>query len=184
MKTLIIAFALAVNPFVSPLIMFSPPHVLQQSAASPKRKIKVDVRYDRQKNITTVKLEKLVLWQNPVNFEEIGLVVGFEYPNRIIVTPESVSVVFYTATRDWTPFPRNNKLAALLDGVRQDLGKVEEVDFERRRISISYQDFARIANATKVACLFGDRKYELTEKQIKSLRDFLELMQQEGQEFK
>ena len=183
MKTLIIAFALTVNPFVSPLITFSPP-VLQQSAARPKRKTKIDVRYDRQKNITTIQLEELVLWQNPVQFEQIGLVVGFEYPNRIIVTPKSVSVVFRSTTRDWTPFPHNNTLAALLDGVRQDLGKMEGVDFEHRRISISYQDFARIANATKVAWLFGDRKYELTDKQIKSLGDFLELMQREGQEFK
>jgi hypothetical protein len=169
---------------------FSP--ASQRSPTVPKRKTKVDVRYDKKKALTTVRLEELILWKNPIHFEQIGMIVEFDYPQRIIVTPKTVSIVFHSATRDGRPFPTDS-LVALLDGIRLDLGEMEGGDgnlgpgrsfLERRRISISYQDFSRITQAKKVVMLVGDRKYDLSDEQVQSLRDFLEFMQQEGQEFK
>lgn len=191
MGTLIISIALAATSFISQPVMFSP--ASQQSPAVPTRKTKVDVRYDKKKALTTIRLEELTLWKNPIHFEQIGMIFAFDYPQRVIITPKTVSIGFYSATEDWTPFPTDS-LVALLDGIRLDLGKMEGGDgklggpggfsLERRRTSISYQDFSRIAQAKKVVMLVGDRKYDLSDEQVQSLRDFLELMQQEGQEFK
>jgi hypothetical protein len=191
MRTLIISIALAATSFISPLGMFS--SASPQPPTAPRRKTKVDVRYDKKKDLTTVRLEELVLWTNPIHFEQIGMLVEFEYPQRIIVTPKTVSLIFYSATQDFRAFPTDS-LVALLDGIRLDLGKMEggngdlggphRFTLERRRSSISYQDFSRIASAKKLVMLVSDRKYDLTDEQIQSLHNFLELMQQEGQEFK
>lgn len=164
--------------------------------ASPQktstRKTKVDVRYNKKTDTTTIQLEELVVWKNPIGFEELGVNFGFDYPKRTIVTPKLVSLRFISATKNWDPFPVDD-VDVLLDGVRFTLGKLEPRNgsrprggdiIEGRRLSISFQDFSRIARAHTVAIIIGDRKYDLTSGHLQLLRDFLELMRQEGQEFK
>jgi hypothetical protein len=187
---LMVAIVLAAN-----LIVFAMGHTFM-GAESPQKtsthKTKVDVRYNKKTDITTVLLEELIIWKNPIRFEEIGMTVGFDYPKRTIITPKLVSLRFIAATKDWDPFPVDD-VDVMLDGARFNVGKMEPRKaslyragdiIEGRRLSISYQDFSRIANAHRVAILIGDRKYDLTDSHLQLLRDFLELMQQEGQEFK
>jgi hypothetical protein len=56
--------------------------------------------------------------------------------------------------------------------------------FERVSRSIPYEDFSHIAKAKRVKIKASDSSYNLSEKQILSLSELLELMQQAGQEFK
>jgi hypothetical protein len=166
--------------------------VLPQSPSAEKRKTKVDVHYDRKTDRTTIRLEELILWKNPVHFEQVGLTVAFDYPKSVIVTPKNVSLTFLAASRDWNPFPTNSLMAVLGDA-RLDLGNLEGGNgnlnrrsdmMERRRISVLFEDFSRIARAKKAAFQIGDRKYDLQVEHLELLQNFLELMQQEGQEFK
>ena len=190
---LIVAIVLAAN--AANLIVFAMGHT-SMGAESPQktstRKTKVDVRYNKKTDTSTIQLEELVIWKNPIRFEQIGMTFDFDYPKRTIVTPKLVSLRFITATKDWDPFPVDD-VDVMLDGARFSLGKMQPRRgsrpgggdiIEGRRLSISYQDFSRIAKAHRVAILIGDRKYDLTDDHLKLLRDFLELMQQEGQEFK
>lgn len=156
------------------------------------RKTKVDVRYNKKTDTTTVQLEELIIWKNPVRFEQIGMTCGFDYPKRTINTPKLVTLRFLAATKGWDPFPVDD-VDVIVEGARFNVGKMEPRKgsrpsvgdiIEARRLSISFRDFSRIANAHKVAILIGERKYELAGGQLQLLRDFLELMQQEGQDFK
>jgi hypothetical protein len=185
-----VAIVLAAN-----LIVFAMGHTFMGPESPQKtstRKTKVDVRYNKKTDRTTVLLEELIIWKNPIRFEEIGMTVGFDYPKRTIITPKLVSLRFIAATKDWDPFPVDD-VDVMLDRARFNLGKMESRKgslyragdiIEGRRLSISYQDFSRIAKAHRVVILIGDRKYDLTDSHLQLLRDFLELMQQEGQEFK
>jgi len=187
---LVVTIVLAAN-----LISFATSHTTVCSELPQKtstRKTKVDVRYNKKTDTSTIQLEELVIWKNPIRFEQIGITFGFDYPKRTIVTPKIVSLRFMTATKDWDPFPVDD-VDVMLDGARFSLGKMEPRRgsrprggdiMESRRISISYQDFSRMAKSHRVAILIGDQKYDLTDGHLQLLRDFLELMQQEGQEFK
>ena len=187
---LVVSIILAANP-----ISFATSHTPVGSESRQKtstRKTNVDVRYNKKTDITTVQLEELIIWKNPIHFEQVGMTFGFDYPKRTIVTPKLVTLRFLAATKDWDPFPVDD-VDVMLDGTRFTVGKMEPRKgsrsgagdiIEARRLSISYQEFSRIAKAHRVAILIGERKYDLTDGHLQLLRDFLELMQQEGQEFK
>ena len=190
MKECVFMVVLCVAPILFSATRALTPLAQRQNTSTPKTK--VDIRYDKKKDMTTAELEELILWKNPSRFEKVSMFVGFEYPKRIIATPKFVSLVFESATRDWDPFPVDD-VVATSDGARFELGKMAPRKgslyragdvIERRRITISYLDFSRIAKAKKAAILIGDRKYDLTERHLQLLTDFLELMQQEGKEFK
>ncbi len=166
-----------------------------ESLAQTRRKTKVDVKYDKRKELSTVWLEELVLWKNPVGFQQVTMAASFNYPKRVIVTPKTVSLRFRSATEDRSPFV-GDKLVAVVDGVRLELGKFEDFDnrsltttpgnflFDRVSNSISYEDFVKLAQARSLTMIVASRDYKLSTEQIQMLRDFLELMQAQGQEFK
>jgi hypothetical protein len=126
MRTLCIASTLVAIHLIAPLGVFT--QVSNQSATATRsgRKTKVDVHYDKKKDISTARLEDIILWQNPVVFEQIAMVVAFDYPKRTIVTPNSVSLLFFSVTKDRTLL-HTDSLAAEVDKVRLDLGKLEGV---------------------------------------------------------
>jgi hypothetical protein len=163
-----------------------------QPQNNPTRKTKVDVRYDKKGDKSTALLEDVILWKNPDRFEQLAMIVGFDYPKHIISTPKVVSLIFIAATRGWDPFPTDD-IGTTVDGVRFEVGKLEPVNrslnrpadaIDRRHASISYQDFSRLAKAKRASVSIGDRTYDLSDRQLQMLNDFLQLMQQEGQEFK
>lgn len=121
--------------------------------------------------------------------------VAFEYPKRTIVTPKSVLIVIHSASNWQSLFDYDRDLVVTVDGSRLPLGKMEgnpnpslskksSKFFELLRQSIPYEDYARIAKAKKAKLQVGKQTFDLTEKQLLSLSDFLELMEQEGQEFR
>jgi hypothetical protein len=178
--------------------------VLSQNTDQPtnnqrksKRKTKVEVRYDKATDTTKVWLEYMTLWENPVGFERVDMSVSFEYPKRIIATPKSVVITIHSATKGGQLFEDTCDLVVIADGSSLNFGNMQggcrpnrsltpgqDTFFERLSLSIPYEDFSRMAKAGKVKLQVGGRAYNLSEKQLQSLSDFLELMQQEGQEFK
>lgn len=167
------------------------------TASKSRRKTKVDVKYDKKKELTTVWLRDLILSKNPQGFEQINMSVSFSYPQHTIVKPKTVLIVIYSASMNGTLFDYYRDLAAIADGFRLKMGKMEyssgqseltplraTLSSEFLRLAIPYDDFSRIAKAKVAMVQIGERKYNLSDKQLQSLNDFLELMQQEGQEFK
>ena len=164
----------------------------------PKHKTKVDLRYDSKKDITTVRLDYMKLWENPIRFEQVDISFSFDYPKRTIVTPKTVLVIVHSAMQGGPLFDYKRDLVVIADGSRLSLGEMEggdkrggsltprkgEMSFERLKLAIPYEDFAVIAKAKNVTVQIGERAYNLSDKQMQSLSDFLELMQAEGQEFK
>jgi hypothetical protein len=173
---------------------------VSQASASQrdsKHTTKVDVKYDKKKDLTTVWLKDLTLWKNPITFEQINMSVSFDYPKHIIVLPNSVLITIYSASKWGTLFENESDLIVIADNIRLSLGKMGRegepnsalsssatVFYERLKLAIPYENFSRIAKANKVEVRIGGRPYNLTDKQLQSLNDLLELMQQEGHEFK
>ena len=164
----------------------------------PTHKTKVDLRYDKKKELTTVWLDYMKLWENPTAFEQVDISFSFDYPMRTIVTPKTVLVTVHSAVQGGPLFDRQRDLVVVADGSRLSLGEMDNGDksggsltprgraitFERLRLAIPYEDFAVIARARNVTVRIGERAYKLSDKHLQSLSDFLELMQAEGQEFK
>lgn len=194
MKRILITKALVATLFVAlPAI----PAAVAQKPQAPKRNLKVDVRYDKKKDVTTLRLEPLVIWEGgfAVPRDSMYMLVAFEYPKRTIVKPQEVWIHFDGGSGgDWEPFPTPN-FAAVVDGVRLDLGTFEGgrgalirsvprggIVIERRRQKVSFDNFAKIASARKLTLVIGDHDYDIATEHLQALNYFYQLMQQEGRE--
>jgi hypothetical protein len=169
----------------------------------PTRKTKVKVRYGKAKDLTTVSLEPLTVWSatgEARSPDSVDLSAAFNYPGHTIATPKAVVISITARNQTGTQFSHERDLTVIADDVRSDLGKMELAAshvtprgqvggggvwaFEVLRLSIPFQDWLRMADATGVKIQVGGRKFELSGKILQSLRDFAELMRQEGQEFR
>ena len=56
--------------------------------------------------------------------------------------------------------------------------------YEDESISMSYENFSRIATASNVTLIIGKRKFDLPSGHIRLLHEFHKLMQREGEEIK
>lgn len=181
---------------VGSFVLLALPSVIgHETLAQTRRKTKIDVKYDKKKDVSTVRLEELVLWKSPVGFQQVTMSVSFDYPKRVIVTPKTVSLRFRAVTDDRSPF-LGEKLEAMVDGVRAELGKFKDFDsrsltptrgqflFDKVDNSISYADFVKLAQARSLTMIVASKDYKLSVEQMQMLRDFLEVMQAEGHELK
>ena len=162
----------------------------QRSAAAKPRNLLVDVHYDKNKDVTTLSLKNRSLWRDPLGREWLAISLSFSYPKTAIVKPKELTLTFDVASKDWEPFPVKT-VSAVADGTRIDLGEVNErvdpisqdspVSYEKRSLKISFENFSQMALAKKLTLVVGDRKYEISARNREVLRDFLELMQREGE---
>jgi len=163
---------------------------LTNASAAKPRNLYVDVRYDKNKDITTLSLRNRSLWRDPLGREWLAISLSFSYPKTTILKPKELILTFDVASKDWEPFPVDT-VSAVADGSRIDLGEVNErvqpiskdspFLYERRSLKISFENFSQMALAKKLTLVVGDRKYEVSERDREVLRDFLELMQREGE---
>ena len=163
---------------------------------APRRKTKVDVKFEASKNLTTVTLVSLSLWEGLSKLDSVDLEVSFTYPGHTIVTPKTVRLVIYGSNDSGIEFNAESKLLFVLDNVRMDVGKMKLIhsvatrgeyvvsSFQVFELSTPYDQFIRIAKANGVKVELDERKYNLSSKNLQAIRDFAELMQQSGQEFK
>jgi hypothetical protein len=188
-----VIFALCIGLLTGSMAVAQTPNQANSQTKS-RHKTKVDVRYDKKRDLSRVMLEEIVLWTNPVFFEQVSMDVSFEFPTRRIVTPKSVSLVFRSVTKDRVAF-RDDSLVAAIDGSQLDLGVIQRpgnrdlrsksgIYFDLVRQSISYDEFVQIAQAKKLELTVGGISYDVSKDQIQFLSDFLQLMQQKGEEFK
>ncbi len=199
MRYFVVAVALSAcflgsSPGVSAQDRNQPPAGQRKS----EHKTKVDLRYDRKKDVTTVRLDELKLWENPTGFEQVVITFSFDYPKRVIAIPKTVLFIVRTAVEEGPLFDYQRDLVVTADGSRLNLGEMNggdkrnrsltpqrsEIYFERLTLAIPYEDFATIARARSVTVQLGERSYNLSDKQLQSLSDFLEMMQAEGREFR
>ena len=160
-----------------------------------RRKTKVDVKYNKKKDLGIVILEQVMLWDSPGPFQEVRMNVSFTFPTHRIVTPKTVSMVFTAFTKETIEF-KYDGFEAIIDGQRLDLGQMERARtfyrsappngpfFDVLQKAVPYDDFVRIATGKQVRLIVGGSPYDLSPDQRQMLSDFLMLMQQEGEEFK
>ncbi|HSE23775.1 MAG TPA: hypothetical protein VLB68_19050 [Pyrinomonadaceae bacterium] len=160
-----------------------------------RRKTKVDVKYNKQKDLSVVVLEQLKLWDTPGTLGEVTMNVSFVFPTHRIVTPKTVSMVFTAYTKETIEF-KYDGFEAIIDGQKVDLGHLERPHTFYRSVkpggpffdvlekAVPYEDFARIASGKQVRLIVGGSPYDLSADQRQILADFLTLMQQQGEEFK
>ena len=199
MRYFVVAIALSAS-FLDPSLGVSAQDRNRPPAGQRKseHKTKVDLKYDHKKDVTTVWLDELKLWENPTGFEQVDITFSFDYPKRVIATPKTVLVTVRTAMQGGPLFDYQRDLVVTADGSRLSLGEMEggdrrsrsltpqrsEIYFEKLALAIPYEDFAAIARAKSVTVQIGERSYNLSDKQLQSLNDFLELMEAEGREFR
>jgi hypothetical protein len=153
---------------------------------------KVETSYDQVKEITTVRLNPLQVYGEPlasskyVGGDEASLNASFTYSGRTLRTePKRVLFSLTSTSQDWK-YTDFRKLTALVDGKRLTLGPLEHVpsftvnapananseDYVSQGIAISltYKTFLRIANGKKVQIRMGPRKFELQKNHLEDLR--------------
>lgn len=187
MRRVLIAIALIATPLLA---------LAQTPAPAAKPKLKVNVRYDKEKDVTKLELEPLSIWNGASGkglADGMMMSVSFVFPQHTIVKPEQVWFLFVAGSDQSSEPFKTEKIAALVDGVRIDLGTFKAgrgnvirtaadkgQEYEGRAHSVSYENFAKLASAKKLTLLISDLKCEISEEHLQALRDFHNLMQREG----
>jgi hypothetical protein len=164
-----------------------------------RSKTKVDVKYDKASDMTTVWLAPMtVIHTGGENErEELELSASFSFPKHTIITPASVKIHVFSIYAGGAGFEEDRRLIVTADDERIDLGNMElgfQDSFrpshdrfpwvsQNLSLSVGYTDFLRVSKARKVQGVVGRKKFTLSSKQLQFLKDFAELMQQQGQEF-
>jgi hypothetical protein len=154
---------------------------------------KVEKSYDQVKEITTVRLNPMQVYGEPlassdyIGGDEASFNASFTYSGRTLrAQPKRVLFSLTSTSQDWK-YTDYRKLTALVDGRRLTLGPLEHVpsftvnasanpnsdDYIRQGIAVSlpYKTFLRIANGKKVQIRMGPREFELGKNHLEALRD-------------
>jgi hypothetical protein len=153
---------------------------------------KVETSYDQVKEITTVRLNPMQVYGEPlassqyVGGDEASFDASFSYSGQTLRAPPKRILFSLTSTsQNWkyTDFP---KLTALVDGKLLNLGPLEQLpsfsvnpsantnsdDYISQGITVSltYKTFLRIANGNKVQIRMGPRQFDLVGNHLEALR--------------
>jgi hypothetical protein len=159
---------------------------------------KVETSYDQVKEITTVRLNPMQVYGEPlassqyVGGDEASFDASFSYSGQTLRAPPKRILFSLTSTsQNWkyTDFP---KLTALVDGKLLNLGPLEQLpsfsvnpsantnsdDYISQGITVSltYKTFLRIANGNKVQIRMGPRQFDLVGNHLEALRYLATLM--------
>src|SRR2546423_9205629 len=91
MRILIIAIVFVANILVSPLLISS---VVTQQSKTNTRTLKIEVHYDKKKDMTTVSIDELILRDTAGPYERTGMYIFFKYSKRAIVKPMELGIIF------------------------------------------------------------------------------------------
>jgi hypothetical protein len=172
------------------------PGVARAANTTPQRisthNEKVEASYDRVKDITTVRLNPMQVYGEPlassdyIGGDEASFYVSFTYSGRTLrAQPKRVLFSLNSTSQDWK-YTDFRKLTALVDGKLLTLGPLEHVpsfsvnapanansdDYISQGIavSLSYKTFLRIANGRRVQISMGPREFELEKSHLEALR--------------
>jgi hypothetical protein len=159
---------------------------------------KIESSYDQVKEMTTVVLNSMQLYGEPVasssyiGGDEARFSASFTYSGRKLrAKPKRVLFSLISTSQDWkyTDFPT---LSASVDGKRLKLGPLEHTpsfvvnasanaDYDDyisqgTAVSLPHKTFLRIANGRKVQIRMGPREFELSENHLQALRELATLM--------
>ena len=155
---------------------------------------KVETSYDQVKEITTVRLNPMQVYGEPlassqyVGGDEASFDASFSYSGQTLrAQPKRILFSLTSTSQNWkyTDFP---KLSALVDGKLLNLGPLEQLpsfsvnasantnsdDYISQGITVSltYKTFLRIANGNKVQIRMGPRQFDLVANHLEALRYF------------
>jgi hypothetical protein len=180
-------------------LVISPVLVLgQDTPLTPpaKRKFKyngkIETTYDKVKDRSLVffKIIPIKALEEPkgpyeVQFSEERLEITsyFGYPGEVLITPQWVTLAFWSATENPQKYT-DNKLSVKVDGQWVELGTMKILNTtnyarrgkypliqESRELPIPYQQFLRLANAKKIKVKLGSEEFDLEKEHLEAIRD-------------
>jgi hypothetical protein len=157
--------------------------------------VKIETSYDQVKDITTVRLNPMQVYGEPLassNYtggDEARFYASFTHSGRTLSAPPKRVLISLMSTSEKWKYTDFRKLTALVDGKRLKIGPLEHVpsftvnasansnsdDYILQEIAISlpYQMFLRIANGKKIQIRMGPREFKLEENHLAALRDLV-----------
>ncbi|MCI0663785.1 MAG: hypothetical protein L0220_22215 [Acidobacteria bacterium] len=167
---------------------------IERSVAARKdRKLKYTViEYDKFKDTTFVRVKPMSI--GSFTFQAItgGLEISamFSSKGQKITKPETIALKIISVSNAFKHVDeRARKLIVLVDGQQFDLGAMQMENMgrgasfsrysgdlvEEMSVSVSQEDFAKIANAKKVEMQLGSKDFSLKDKHLDALRELLGL---------
>jgi hypothetical protein len=183
---------------ISIMFLLAATSILAQSSA-PKRKFKhrgkIETKYDRFRNQTTVRLEPYYVQGTAPKLDPLAgieISAGFVYEGQTLTKhPDEVLFGIVSTSADGFRYDQDRGLIALVDGERVDLGQMDRVDASYKKkgivipdryyvevlaISMKYDVFLKIANAKVVEMQAGRREFKLRDEHLEALRDLASRM--------
>ncbi len=184
-------------------------------SSKSKRKTKIETRYSATNNLTTAWIGPLRIWEPPQNSvsgvnnsESVDLMVSFNYPGKLIKTPDTVTVTILSASQGTvrgvkSSFEHKRDLSVLTEVETFHFGPMDLTGSNERRLAnilpgmgisgillqeeaakrLPFADYHKIAQAQKIEFKVGDKKFKLKKEHIEALKNFGALMKEEGLEF-
>lgn len=200
------------------VLVFSWSHVQSKGAhQKPNRKTRVETKYDENKKETIASVGPLILWKPPansvsgqINYEQVDLLVSFNYPGKRIVTPNAVTITLLStsqgtggfASQARGQFEKSRELSVSTESAQYQFGEMELLSINRGHVttnissgegavlvrevirkSIPFDEFSQITQSSKAEIKIGRRKFKLQKEHLEAFRNFLSLMKEEGLEF-
>jgi hypothetical protein len=189
--------------------IFSAPGLAQGNAATkpPIRKFKhnskVEVIYDKAKDLTTTYLrpmtlryikssiEARVINEGRVDYlpsEILSMTAYFNSSGKVLAKPKAIVIGFRSMAIDKTPYTNDLTFAVNLDGSIVPLGTAtiteHRIDermsagpvryvIESLEIAVSYETFLRITKARKTKMLLGGTELDLENEHLEAFRDLI-----------
>ena len=178
------------------ILMTCAPLGLTQHADLPPQRLfshdgKIDTSYDQVKDITTVRLNQMQVYGEPlasssyIDGDEARIYTSFTYRGRTLsARPKRVLFSLISTAIEWKYTDFRN-LTAVVDGKRLKLGALEYLPSftvsdhhvsQEIAISLPYQTFLRIANGKKVQIRMGPKEFKLEKNHLEALRDLASRM--------
>jgi WD40 repeat protein len=147
---------------------------LQQTES--KEKDKFDLAYNEENNVTRIMLHGIKIPKHKDNFS-VG--AAFLFEGKVLKErPCCVTLFFNSFSTEDRRYEKNHNLTLWADGVKLRSGPIN-YDWnllgtwlqETMWISITYENFSKLANSKKPKTQLGSFKFDLTREQIEGLRE-------------
>jgi hypothetical protein len=190
-------------------LICSTPGLAQGNASTkpPVRKFKhnskVEVIYDKAKDLTTTYLrpmnlryvkssiEAKVINEGRVDYlpsEILSMTAYFNSPGRVPAKPQAIVIGFRSMAIDKTPYTNDLTLTVNLDGSIVTLGSMTVMEHridermsagpvrylvESLELPVPYETFLRITKARKTKMILGGTEFDLENEHLEAVRDLI-----------
>ncbi|MDT5124172.1 MAG: hypothetical protein QOC96_3654 [Acidobacteriota bacterium] len=164
--------------------LFPPPFQTQKAPSGPDcQSIQKHIKktYDRFKNITTIRLDEMLLSEKLLSNEKLSFHIEVSYEGEKARQPEEVKLVFSSQSprmrlhqSEEAIFLADNERVrsiSAVDGLADYYSMTTQ--FEKKDVVVKYEDFVKMAHAQTVEMQLGPVETKFDKKVLKALHDFV-----------